>query len=244
MTSPLRHACLASALLLALLQVDAASAQVLHDNGPLLTTAGNGTGGADTSAVQVDSGQTVTGYAASVAGTTRVADDFVVPVSGWLVSGIRLYGFQSGAEATDLGITGTRIRLWNAPPESPGSTLVFDSAAHLGDAPTVTSAELYRVVGMRASDIRRPIARIDLATLAIVLHGGTYWIDWEFSGARAAGPYVPPVTRAGQGGIGNAKQYRGDTWSPIVGNGAGEELPFVLLGGSLPNAIFSDGFEP
>lgn len=217
---------------------EATIAQVLRDNGPLLTTPGNGPGGTDTSAVQTGANQTTTGYTAAAPSGTRVADDFVVPASGWLVTGIRLFAFQTDASPTDLGVSGVSLQIRDAAPGQPGSDVVFSYAG----AATVSFSNLYRVVGARVADDRRPIARISLDGLSIALPPGTYWLDWQVQGTRATGPYVPPVTFAGQAGSGNAMQFRGGSWAPISA-GAGEELPFILLGGALPDDIFSDGFE-
>lgn len=216
------------------------AAQVLHDNGPLVTGTGNGAGGANTSAVQTALGQTVTGYAASTTGATRVADDFVVPAGGWLLSGVTLFGFQTGADAPSPSIDVARVRLWSGVPDAPGSVVLFDSGG--ATPPTVASAGIFRVVGQRVNTTRRPIERIDVAA-ARVLHAGSYWLDWELGGDEASGPYVPPVTRAGQTGIGNARQWRGGAWQAIPGTGSGESLPFVLRGGPLPDDVFADGFE-
>lgn len=241
--TPIRLTCLAAAFLLALLQAPSVAAQVLHDNGPLVTGAGNGSGGANTSAVQSGVNQTVTGIGASIAGETRVADNFTVPPSGWLVSGLRLFAFQPGAQPSSIGVNGATVRIWRGLPDQVGSVVVFDSANRPDLIPSVAFSNLFRVTGARTGDDRRPVARLELQGLALVLHGGSYWLDWELSGNRAAGPFVPPVTRAGQAGSGNAMQRRADAWWPVAGTGTGEELPFVILGGALPAQIFADGFE-
>lgn len=232
----LRPVTIALGLLLASAPV---AAQVLHDNGPLVTGTGNGAGGADTSAVLTTLEQTVTGYAASASGTTRVADDFTVPAGGWLLSGLVLFGFQTGADAAVPALQSAHVRLWDGPPDQAGSVMLLDSGA---TAATATSANAFRVVGIRAGDTRRPIERLELA-MPRVLHAGTYWLDWQLAGSEAAGPYVPPVTRAGQAGTGNARQFRGGAWHAIAGTGSGESLPFQLLGGVLPSDVFADSFE-
>lgn len=219
-----------------------AGAQVLHDNGPLRTGEDDGRDGADTSAVQVGSEAIVTGYAANAAAGMRVADDVEVPAGGWLVSGVRVFAYQLGATPAQPGVDGASVRIWTGPPDAPGSTLLFDSSQQPATV-TVTNADLYRVVGARVGDARRPIATVDVGGLAVVLRAGIHWIDWSFTGSREAGPSVPPVTRAGQPGSGNAAQRRGGAWHQLQGPLSGDELPFVLLGGPLPDELFADGFE-
>lgn len=234
-----------SFLLFALLAGAAQGQQLLHDNGPIRTGIGDGAGGADTSAVQVAAGQTITGYGAGWSGGHRLADDFVVPSPGWRLQHLRMPAFQRGADPSGTPLSAMTVRIWDGPPDSPGSNVVFGD---VGTNRLVQSgfAGIYRVTGARLVDDSAPLFDAVAGNLAAVLPPGTYWLDWQLQGTRASGPLVPPVTRAGQAGSGNALQFLGDGWYPIAGvGGAGQELPFVLTGTVLEfeGQLFSDGFE-
>ena len=219
--------------------------QVLWDNGPVATGVGDGVGGADTSAVQVVAGQSITGYGAALAGGHRLADDFVVPSHGWRVRGLRVPAFQRGAEAGVTPLATMNLRVWDGVPGTPGSSILIGN--------TVTNrlmqsgfAGIYRVMGARVGDDSAPLFDAVAGNFSVVLAPGTYWVDWQLQGSLASGPLVPPVTRAGQAGSGNALQFRGDDWYPIAGVAdAGQELPFILTGALLEfeGQLFSDGFE-
>lgn len=222
----------------------AAQGQQLLDNGPVRTGVGDGVDGTDTSAVQVGSGQTILGYGAGSSGGLRLADDFVVPSPGWRVRGVRVPAFQRGAEIGATPLLAMNLRIWSGDPGAPGSTVVF------GDESTDRLAQsafsgVHRVMGARVGDASAPLFDA-IGNFSVVLAPGTYWVDWQLQGSLASGPLVPPVTRAGQAGSGNARQFLGDGWYPIAGvAGAGQELPFTVTGTVLEfeGQLFSDGFE-
>jgi hypothetical protein len=232
-------------VLVAMLAGTTQAQQLLFENGPVRTGVGDGVGGVDTSAVQVASGQTITGYGAGSSGDHRLADDFLVPSPGWRLRGVRVLAFQRGAEATSTTISGLNLRIWDGPPGAPASNVVF------GDAETdrlssSSFAGIYRVMGARIGDDSAPVFDAFAGNVSLVLEPGSYWLDWQLAGTRASGPLVPPVTRAGEVGEGNAQQSRAGVWYAISGlGGAGQELPFALSGAVLEfeGQLFSDSFE-
>ena len=54
---------------------------------------------------------------------------------------------------------------------------------------------IYRVTDTAPADVTRPIMRVTVAT-PVTLPPGTYWVDYQFAGSLASGPWAPPVTAA------------------------------------------------
>jgi len=200
----------AHALLAAAAAVTAASparAQLLYDNGTLVTNAGAGAGGADASAIVP--GLTTYGYNASDAFGFRLADDFTVTGSGWDVSSFRLFGYQTGSSTTP-SISSLSLRVWDARPGTAGASVIF------GDAVTnrLTGAAfsgIYRVTTTTLTNTQRPIMALDASVGSLVLAPGTYWLDWSFAGSLASGPWTPPV-----GPTGNAAQFSSGSWIDVA----------------------------
>ena len=229
----------------ALLAAPAALAQsVLLDASEITTAPGAAVDGADLSEMQRDLGATVTGYSADLGAATRVAEDFVVPTGGWTVQGIDLYAFQPGATVSALGVSGVNVRIWTGVPEAPGSVVVFGDAA-TNRATQIAFGGDYRVSGKRGS-VARPVARVRVNVSNLGLEAGSYWIDYQFTGALTAGPFVPP--RVIPTAEANARQRRGGAWSAVVDRDQAIALPLRVLGsvggaGTSPDLLFRDGFE-
>jgi hypothetical protein len=236
----LRAAFLVAALGVAVAPAHAQS--VLHDNGGVVTAPGAAPGGAGYSAVPTTLGASVTGHAAVIANDQRVADDFVVPAGGWRVSAFEFEVFQPGAPASPAPYDRAHVRVWDGPPGAPGSTVLFGDLATDRLASAVF-ANAYRVTGLGTS-LDRPIHRVRVATAALELAAGTYWIEWQVGSPTAGGPYAVPVTRAGQHSTGNARQFAGD-WRDVRDGAVPQDLSFVVTGsaGPWPDPLFQHGFE-
>ncbi len=149
---------------------------VLYDNGPLVTNPGAGAGGADASALQTALGLSTYGFGNQVSAGNRVADDFTVGGSGWLIGNITFFGYQTGSTTTST-FTAVNLRIWDGPPNVGTSMVVF------GDTTTnrlvsSTWTNIYRVLdtaltdtdssgdGQRGGDQHLPARRHLLARLA------------------------------------------------------------------------------
>lgn len=249
MTSSCRRHSARAIFLLATFGAGVASAApqavVLFDNGPFITGNNNAPDGSNTSAVQTSVGLTATGFAAAPGSATRLADDFTIPPgAAWIVSRLELYAFQPDTSAAALTITGVSLRIWNGPPDNVASTVVFGNTTG-NFLSSRAYAGTYRVVGSLLGDTRRPIVQLTLDLPSIVLAPGTYWIDWQATGsATVGGPYTPPVTRPGNAGSGNAKQFVGGQWTAVVDGTNAQSLPLHVIGDvDTLGRIFSDSFE-
>ncbi len=206
---------------------------VLYDNGPLVTHPGGGSGGADASALQTALGMGTYGFGHANTSAFRVADDFTVPTGGWTLDQIIFYAYQTGSPTTST-ITGVYLRIWDGPPGDPGSSVVFgDTTTNIMSA--TTWSNIYRTLD---TDVPTATTRPVMANTAelggLYLPEGTYWLDWQTSGSLASGPWVPPVTVLGSTGTGNAVQFDGAVWVPLVDVGP-QDLPFQLIGDVTPS---------
>lgn len=236
----LRRAALALTVALPLASAPAA-AQVLFNNGPLVTDPGAGAGGADVSRLQGNLGLTTFGFAANVnapsPGPFRVAEDFSVTGAGWRITNLRFFTYQTGSTTTST-INQLRVAIWNGRPGDVGSTIIF------GDSTTnrLTStgfSNIYRTLETDLQNTSRPIMFAD-AAVDFELSAGTYWIDWGLAGTLGSGPWVPPISIVGQTSTGNARQRQSTGWINVEDTGvpgATQGLPFIISGTRLDQSV-------
>lgn len=209
---------------------NAASAAELYNNGSLITNPGQGFGGADASAVATSAGMTLFGSSMNSGSAFRVADDFTVPAGpNWLVSVLKVYGYQTGSSTTST-FTGLNARIWNGRPGDGGATVVWGNLTdNLLSSAAFTS--IYRVTDTSLTANNRPVMELQ-ANVAVTLPSGSYWLEWAAAGSLSSGPWAPPITIVGQTVTGNARQYATSAWQDIVDSGTSTQqgLPFKLEG--------------
>jgi uncharacterized repeat protein (TIGR01451 family) len=211
-----------------------APAAVLYDNGPLVTNPGAGSGGADASALQTAVGNNTLGFGHAVTSGFRMADDFVVGGSGWLINTVTFFAYQTGSTTTPT-INAVNVRIWDGPPGAPGSNVVFgDTTTNRLVSSTFTN--IYRTTDTTLTANNRPIMANEVA-INTFLPAGTYWFDWQSGGTLASGPWAPSVTLVGQTTKPGANGLQFDptamTWNPALDTGtsaAQQDLPFVIDG--------------
>ncbi|MCX5869904.1 MAG: hypothetical protein NTY00_04560 [Deltaproteobacteria bacterium] len=201
----------------------------LYDNGPLVNSPGTGAGGADESMLQDTSlGMSTYGFGHQFIIGNRIADDFKVTDGKWTVKKIHLFAYQTGSPINPSSITGVYLQIWDGPPNDPASKVVW------GDLTTnrlVSSSwsGIYRVKEDTSGDISRPIM-LNVVNVDTDLKRGTYWLDWMTDGSLASGPWIPPITIAGQATTGNALQFVSGTWNDASDSTFIQGMPFVLYG--------------
>jgi subtilisin-like proprotein convertase family protein len=203
---------------------------ILYDNGPLVTHPGGGAGGADASRLQNTSlGMTTFGFGNQFAVGNRMADDFTVPDSGWILDSVTIYSYQTGS-STASTITGLYVQIWDGPPNDPGSSVIF------GDLTTNRMlstgwTNVYRTTETAVTDSTRPIMTSVADLGGLHLPAGSYWFDWMVNGSLASGPWAPPITILGQTTTGNALQFTG-AWAAAIDTGSGTQqgMPFTIAG--------------
>jgi hypothetical protein len=203
---------------------------VLYDNGPLVTHPGGGAGGADASALQTALGMSTYGFGAQLSAGNRVADEFTIASGNWTIETITFFTYQTGSSTTST-ITGVNVQIWDGPPNG-GGTVVWGNTTTNVMVSTTWSND-YRVLDTGLLDTQRPIMAV-VAGVNTTLPAGTYWLDWQFDGTLASGPWAPPVTILGQTTTGNALQYTSTGWAAITDGGTltPQGLPFIVEGTS------------
>lgn len=213
-----------------------AAGSVLYDNGPFITSFGNGPGGSDVSLLQnVSLGLTTFGGGVQFVSPgphNRIADEFEVTTpGGWTIDNIVFYGYQTGS-TTASSFTGVNYRIWDGPPNDPTSSVVFgDTTTNRFESADWTGAYRYTENNIGTT---RPVMQI-VADAGLHLEPGTYWIDWQLAGTIASGPWQPPITILGQAVTGNAIQMVSTGWQSFLDTGTGTQqgAPFQLWGGTV-----------
>ncbi len=204
-------------------------AEVLWDNGPLITHVGGMINGADRSAISP--GASTIGAGAQQSAGNRVAEDFTVSVASWTVDSARFFSYQTGSTTTST-LTGITLRIWNDVP-GVGSVVWGDDTTNVMSGTGFTG--IYRTTSTDNTVLTRPLMFVDVDLAGLELPAGTYWLDFAFTGTLASGPWAPPLGDATEFVTGNARQLvsTGDgNFNPLIDGGSGPNLalPFILEG--------------
>lgn len=219
------------------------------------------------SEVQNDTGNTTesntTAGFAVTQGTSRLADDFVVPVGAtYTLRAIEFHAYQTNAPTTTTPFTAYSLQIWNGRPGDTGATVIFGDTTTNRLATSVNS-NMYRIFNSSVpppgsvTGTTRTIWRNRLTIdPPLTLNPGTYWLDWASTVNNTAPHFQPAVTLPGARGAPgwNARQFTVSTssWADVFdpGNPATapdvpQDIPFDLFGSAtLPDEIFNHGFEP
>lgn len=217
-----------------------ARADVLYQNGTIVTDPDAGAGGFDVSRAAVDFD--TLGF--SVLSPTRLADDFAVNQT-WLVENVTVSGYIAGAYSVPPAsspFTGATVSIWRGVPEGGSSQLIATSSAVSGNA----FSGIFRVSsGLgNLSNIQRPVFDLTLSFPPTELSPGQYWIDYSLSGS-GGNIFSPMVMELVQGQpfttIGNAqrKLSPAGSWVELFGGTSqrGLDFPFTVSG-SIPEPQF------
>ncbi len=192
----------------------AAQANVLHNNGPVVNSSGRSV---------VRPPATTTGFGDQTSAGYTVAEDFTVTGTGWTLSDIDFFGYQTGATSFSFHDVTWRILSGDV---NTGSLV----------ASGVTSVTNGGLVGYRVSTTTRRnrdrgIYDIKADIDDVALAAGSYWLTWSLTGSASfSGPWQAPTS---DGRTGNAQQSAaGADFEALTDAGSGltVELPFVLNG--------------
>jgi hypothetical protein len=191
----------------------AARADVLFNNGPIITNPTGGTGAIAGQPISVAETYTIPGssnlystlgISASYSDNTAAAEDFVVPASGWDLDTVTLFAFQTSQ--TTATVNTIRVNLWTVPPVSALSPppLPDPLPQPVLSTPLVLAAGTGTFVchreGHTSTGTNRPVFSYTVSLDGLpnggVLAPGTYWLEWSFVGAATPTPrvYMPMVT--------------------------------------------------
>ena len=199
---------------------------ILYNNGPLVNSPGTGAGGADESVLFTP--LTTYGFGAQQTAGNSVADDFIVPPGGgWDPTKFTFYTYQTGGGSGASTITGLYFRIYNGDPTAGGTIIWGDLTTN---RMTATSwSNIYRTLAVGgATD--RAIMKVEATVTGLHLPAGTYWIEYQFTGTLASGPWAPPITITGTNVTGNGKQNIAGTWGNLMDGTYQQGLPFLIEG--------------
>jgi hypothetical protein len=220
---------------------------VLWDNGTLVTHPGGGFGGANASVLQSVSGPALTtyGFGAQQTAGNSMAEDFTVDGT-WTLDFIKFFAYQTGSTQTST-ITGIYVQIWDAAPNAGGTVIWGDLTTN--KLSSTTFSGIYRSIETNFLASDRPIMEVAADVSGCVLSPGTYWVQYQFTGSLASGPWAPPISIWDQGITGNALQYTSTGWAAVVSGTApntyAQGLPFIIEGTTSgpSNVIFEDNFD-
>ena len=197
---------------------------LLHDNGPLVNSAGTGAGGADESILM--DGITTYGVNCNNGLGYYMSDDFEV-TADWTVESFVFYAYQSFAGIPST-ITAGYFQVYDGDPSAGGSVIYGDLTT---DVMTSTQwSNIYRNNDGPGGNSDRAIMEIECAATGLTLTPGTYWVVWTCEGSASSGPWAPPITIAGQPTTGNALQWTGTAWQAYASGGFNQGIPFLING--------------
>lgn len=178
---------------------------------------------------------TTYGFNVSLTASTnfRIADQFTVPAGpGWNVTNAYVVAYQTGSTTTST-ITAVNFRLWNGSPADAGSTVLCGDGATNAMSATEFSG-VYRMTDTGPGCTRPVMVQTVSLAGCPALAAGTYWLDYQVAGTLASGPWSPPVVVLGSAGSGDAVQFDGTAWNPMIDTGSTtqQDVPFFIAGTS------------
>lgn len=144
----------------------------------------------------------------------RIAEDIILD-SDYDITSIDLYGYQTGSTNTTATINLVNLQVWDGDPSDPASSVIWGNTTDNVLASAVWSGA-YRVLEDDLNATNRPIYRLTVEPVGLSLDAGTYWLDWQYGGTLASGPWQPPVATLGQIATGNSIQSQAGVWAPVI----------------------------
>jgi hypothetical protein len=209
-------------------QLGSRDRELLFNNGPLVNSAGTGTGGADESILQSTSlGMNSLGGGVQFAAGNHMAEDFTVDAT-WTIDEFTFYGYQTGSTTTST-FTGGYVQIYDGDPSNGGTVVWGDMTTNR--MTSTTFSNIYRI-SETTGGTSRPIMEIVCGTDGLVLEAGSYWVEYTLDGSLASGPWAPPITITGETTTGNAKQLTSTGWADLLDTGTSTQqgLPLLING--------------
>jgi hypothetical protein len=220
-----------------------ATADVLSDNGNIVTQPGGGFSGADLSRDITGGpiGFTVTDDPATTTGAFRLADDFTVTGPGWNIDRVTVRAYMTSTAYPHPPVvspyTAIDMNIWNGVPGAVGSSIVATST-------TLASSDwtgAYRVSSTAAAtDRQRPVWNVRAAFPGTFLAPGAYWVDYQLTGVSPTGGttgFNPEVMLLGGGAqVGNGRQLTNTGWVDLL-SGTPQQamaIPLIIEGTIVP----------
>jgi hypothetical protein len=209
-----------------------AQAATLYSQANIITNPGAGFGGADVSAIAP--GATTFGFGAAQVLNLRLADDFTVPVGGWLVDSISVLAHATSTYGSPPSspFTGISMNIWNGTPGGGGTIIASSSSLQ-----STNWSGIYRTNtgSTNFTNDQRPVMNVVASFPSLSLGQGTYWIDWALTNNKTSNSFVTPVmTASGNLVAGNSLQFTvaSGVWASTTDTGINQvvDLPFAING--------------
>ena len=232
------------------------TAGTLYSNGPIINMPGGGAGGNDLSLLESATlGMNILGFGHALSSGYRVADDVTFD-NDVEIESLQFYAYQTGSTTTST-INNISLRIWAG---SVDDVLAGTATVVWGDdftnVLTVTEwSGVYRASETNPMDATRPVmlSTVEIAG-GLTLPAGTYTLDWQSGGTLASGPWASPIAVLGETNTGNALQFDGSLWLPLIDTGTSgienfpQGLPFEINGsevvGIADNVLAGFSFYP
>jgi hypothetical protein len=223
---------------------------LLYDNGTIVTHPLGGAGGLDASALDNTATfhppHNIYGFGAQWASGAgnALADDFTV-CGTWNVTQLEFLTYQTNSAAPS--ITGVYAQIWSGAPNAGGTVVWGNLTTNLLTSPPAGTLVAYRaLLGDYPTNTARGVQRVTVPVTPFVLTPGVYWLEQQFTGSGASGPWVAPVSENEVNVTGNGIQRVGATWAavtmaPAPSPPAGAAIPFRLYGTSAGQVLAAAG---
>ena len=208
-------------------------ASMLFDNGSFVTHPGQGSGGADASALhsnETSFGMNVNYQAPGPNGPFWIAEDFVLTTNA-TIDYFEFFAYQTSAGANP-SIDNVVLEILNGAPNAGGTPVWGDWTTNRFTSATFSN--VFRVSSPLTATDRR-VWTIKVNTTGLSLNAGTYWLRVGMVGNSSyTGPWVPPCTTPTGVIPGNALQYsvQNSGYAPLTTtDGAVQQsFPFKIYG--------------
>ncbi len=220
------------------------SRELIWDNDPIITAEGVGSNGSDYSELQDASlGMGTYGFGCQISQGNTLADDFEITADWHNLAYITFYAYQTGSGPPST-ITDVRFQIYDGDPSAGGQVIYGDLTTN--KLLSTQWSNVWRVLESGPSE-NRPVMEIVADANCCYLTQGIYWVEFQFAGSGASGPWCPAVTIPGETNTGNAIQNDGTgNWQPIE-DVEGQGVSFVIdayLGGYENDVGISAILEP
>jgi hypothetical protein len=198
----------------------------LFSNGPVITHPGGGYNGNNLS--RLDPPLSTLGSNASA--NFKIVEDFILPgTSNYTIDSIGFWAYQTGSGQAP-SFTGLFATIWEGDPNKGGTQLFGDELENIID--NLYFSGIYRASANTPLDSTRPLMKLVGAYFTpVVLRGGVrYFIEWNFSGSIASGPWQSAIAVPGIQITGNAQQKTSTGYQAMDGGGTGfqQGAPFEV----------------
>lgn len=195
-------------------------------NGPVVTHPGAGFNGFDLS--RLDPPLSTLGSNAS--SNFKIVEDFVLPgSSNYTIDSIAFWAYQTGSGQAP-SFTGLFATIWEGDPNKGGTQLFGDELENIID--NLYFSGIYRASANTPLDSTRPLMKlVGTYFVPVVLRGGVrYFIEWNFAGSIASGPWQSAIALPGIQITGNAQQKTSAGYQAMDGGGTGfqQGAPFEV----------------